>query len=353
LNKHEAYFLIINQNKIICSKFLEIMRRVNLEDVPVVGEMLFDAFVRNKADFVSFSSVFDGSYEADMNDAIKAVKDRRRSADVFDKQKKATIELYQKAHELQELVRLFGEYVKMAEENLQTRFEHYHIKEAGQELRLKNIEGALEHCEIIIDKVNTDDSVALAAVGFDAGKLGDFVALVQDINDRNRSQQELLNERQDVREAEEEAFRQMYVFIDRIASVGKAMYTYKKKQKYDDFSVNKILANINHGRKKQIDDGSGNGEEVAVYDVMIGRVVDKLSDVPIEGVVVKLEGTNVMTDTDSDGEFYMDELASGVFSVLFTKNGYEDMVQHNVEIGTANMVDLQVEMVESGAVESV
>jgi Carboxypeptidase regulatory-like domain len=329
------------------------MRKLKLEDVPVVGEMLFDAFVRNKADFVDFSIVFDGTYEADMGDAIKAVKDRRRSADVFDKQKKATIDLYQTLHRLQEQIRLLGEYVKMAGENLQTRYEHYHIKEASVEVNDKNVEGVLEHCEIIIDKVTNDDAVAMAAVGFDAGKLGGFVALVQDVNDRNRSQQELLNERQDVREDEQEAFRVMHVFIDRIASVGKAMYTYKKKQKYDDFSVSKILANINHGRKKQIDDGTGNGEEVAVYDVMIGRVVDKLSDVPIEGVVVKLEGTSVMTDTDSDGEFYMDELDAGVFSVLFTKNGYEDMVQHNVEIGTAEMVDLQVEMVESGAVDSV
>jgi len=322
------------------------MRNLKLEDIPVIGDMLFDAFVRNKADFVSFSSVFDGTYEADMADAVRAVKDRKRSANVFDKQKEATIKLYKTLHTLKEQVRLIGEYVKMAEEDLQTKYEHYHIKEAGKEMHAKNVEGSVRQCEIIIEKVTDDDSAAMAAVGFDAGKLSDFVDLVKDVSDLNRKQQELLNERQDVREAEEIAFAAMYVFTDRIASVGKALYTYKQKQKYDDFSINKILANINHGRKKQIDDGSGNGEEEPVYDVMIGRVVDKLSDVPIEDVVVKLEGTNVMTDTDGDGEFYMDELASGVFSVLFTKNGYEDMVMHNVEIGTEVMVDLQVEMVE-------
>jgi hypothetical protein len=77
-----------------------------------------------------------------------------------------------------------------------------------------------------------------------------------------------------------------------------------------------------------------------------------MTDVPIEGVVVKLQGTNFMTDTDSDGEFYMDEIPTGVYSVEFTKNGYEEMVQHNVEIGTPTMVDLQVEMVETGSAES-
>jgi hypothetical protein len=328
------------------------MRRLKLEDVPVIGDMLFDAFVRNKADFVSFSSMFDGTYEADMADAVKAVKDRKRSANVFDKQKEATIKLYQTLHTLQEQVRLIGEYVKMAGENLQTTYENYHIKEAGKEMHTKNVEGSIRQCEIIIEKITDDDSAAMAAVGFGAGKLSEFVDLVQNISDMNRNQQELLNERQDVREVEEAAFREMHKFIDRVASVGKAMYTYKQKQKYDDFSVNKILANINHGRKKKADD-SVSGEEEAVYDVMIGRVVDKLSDVPIEGVVVKLEGTGVMTDTDGDGEFYLDELSAGVYSVQFTKNGYEDMVQHNVEIGTAEMVDLQVEMVESGAVDSV
>ncbi len=324
----------------------KIMRQLKLEDVPVIGDMLFDAFVRNKADFVGFSSVFDGTYEADMADAVQAVKDRKRSANVFDKQKEATVKLYQTLHTLKEQVRLIGEYVKMAEDNLQTTYENYHIKEAGKEMNAKNVEGSVRQCEIIIEKITDDDSAAMAAVGFDAGKLSDFVDLVVDISDMNRKQQELLNERQDVREAEEAAFRAMHRFIDRVASVGKALYTYKQKQKYDDFSVNKILANINHGRKKEKEEG-GNGEEEPIYDVMIGRVVDKLTDIPIEGVVVKLEGAGVMTDTDGDGEFYMDKLASGVFSILFTKNGYEDMVQHNVEIGTANMVDLYVEMVET------
>jgi len=43
-------------------------------------------------------------------------------------------------------------------------------------------------------------------------------------------------------------FAAMDVFVGRVASVGKSMYSYKKKQKYDDFSVSSILRRINRKR---------------------------------------------------------------------------------------------------------
>jgi Carboxypeptidase regulatory-like domain len=320
------------------------MNNINKEDVPVVGGILYNAFVKNKLEFENFSSMFSDPFEAEMAAAIQAVKDRRRPADVVGKQKKVTIDLYNKIDELQEALRLLGELVKWNEASLHTNYEDYHIKEARKAAHSNNAERVLEHCEIVVDKL-TEDAVALDAVGYDTAKVNEFVAMVSVVDDLNKDQVAKMNERQYVKAEEDILFSNMFLYIDKVSSVGKAMFTYKDKHKYDDFAVSRILGKINHGRKKQAEEESGE-ETSPIYDVMIGRVTDKLTDSPLENAVVRISGTEIMTDTDSDGEFYIDEIPSGVYSVSFSKKGYVVMEQHNVEIGTSEMVDLRVEMVE-------
>ena len=323
------------------------------EDLPVISDMIFNTFVRNKSDFVNFSTMFDGTFEAEMAQAIKDVYDRRRPADVYDKQKKVTIDLGKKVEEMQEALRLLGDYVILAEENLLTLYKHYHIKKARRALHNGNVEGMVNHCQIIIEKIETDDAAALTVVGFDAGKFTDFKDLLLEIIDLNNEQNKKMNERQDVRAAEQVLFDNMFDYVNKVSMVGKSMYTYKEKQKYDDFSLMNIVGRINHGRKKKPEEDEGGGSaESAVYDVIIGKVTDKMTDEPLENVVVRLEGTEIMVDTDEDGEFYLDEVPEGVYSVSFSKRGYVVGTQHNVEVGTSEMVDLRVELLSDAASES-
>jgi hypothetical protein len=116
------------------------MQNLNKEDVPVVGGILYNAYVKNKVEFENFSSMFSDPFEAEMAAAIQAVKDRRRPTDVLGKQKRVTIELYNKIAELQEALRLLGELVKWNESNFKTNYEDYHIKEAGKAARKNNAE---------------------------------------------------------------------------------------------------------------------------------------------------------------------------------------------------------------------
>jgi Carboxypeptidase regulatory-like domain len=320
------------------------MKKINKEDIPVIGGILYNAFVKNKLDFENFSSMFSNPFESEMAAAIQAVKDRRRPTDVLGKQKKVTIDLYNTLDELQEALRLLGELVKWNEASLNTNYADYHFKEARKAIHAKNAERVLEHCEIIIDKV-AEDAVALDAVGYDSTKVAEFVAMVSEVDVLNKEQVAKMNERQYVKADEDILFANMYAYIDKVASVGKAMYTYRDKHKHDDFAISRILGKINHGRKKKVSEDESE-VEIAVYDVMIGKVVDKLTDEPLENAVVRILGTETMTDTDSDGEFYIDEIPAGVYSVSFSKKSYGVMEQHNVEIGTSSMVDLRVEMVE-------
>jgi Carboxypeptidase regulatory-like domain len=329
------------------------MKNIKKQDVPAIGMMLKEAFSRNKIDFVNFSSMFDDPFETELIAAIQAVKDRRRPVDVFGKQQKVTVDLYNKVEEMREALRLLSEYVIMVEDDLKTLYKNYYIKEARRELQRKNVEGIIENCEIIVDKVITDDAVVLNNAGFDSAKLAEFEALIRSLELLNTEQSTKMDERQEVKAIEDVLFAAMFDYTDKVARVGKAMYTYKEKQRYDDFSVSNLLGRMNHGRKKQIAEDGSETETAAVYDVMIGRVTNKINDEVLEDVVVRIEGANIMADTDEDGEFYIDEIPAGVYTISFAKKGFVKAEQHNVEIGTSSMVELLIELVEDKSSEVV
>jgi CarboxypepD_reg-like domain len=81
-------------------------------------------------------------------------------------------------------------------------------------------------------------------------------------------------------------------------------------------------------------------------------VTDKITDDALENVVVRLEGTEIMIDTDEDGEFYLDDVSKGVYTVSFSKMGFVVATQHNVEVGTNEMIDLRVELLADKSSET-
>ena len=49
--------------------------------------------------------------------------------------------------------------------------------------------------------------------------------------------------------------------------------------------------------------------------VLTGMVTDKADEMPIQGAIVKLTGTDYKTETDSDGEYLFDSLPAGTYTV--------------------------------------
>ena len=49
--------------------------------------------------------------------------------------------------------------------------------------------------------------------------------------------------------------------------------------------------------------------------ILSGMVTDKADEMPIQGAIVKLTGTDYKTETDSDGEYLFDSLPAGTYTV--------------------------------------
>lgn len=325
------------------------MVRMKKQDVPAVGRMVLQSFIRDKAWFVAFSHLFDGGFEDEMRAAIVAVKDRRRPIDVYGKQKGLTMLLHRKLDVMKEQLRLLGDYVRLAEGDLLSLYGHYHIKEARMAAHSRSVKCMLEECEQVIDKFSVDDSVALEAVGFDAGKRAGFVGLVEEIRVLYMDRNAMASERRNVRALEVRLFAEMWRYVGKVVMVGKSLFTYREKYKYNKYSVSHMLRRLNHGMTKRkgkavvVDDVGIDAVKVSAAvvesynevedNVLVGRVLNGVNDDGVVGVEVRLDGGDVVGVTNVNGEFYIDGVMDGVYSLWFGKLGYGEVVRNDLVVG--------------------
>jgi len=226
---------------------------------------------------------------------------------------------------------------------------------ANSDMSLSDIK-RIKDTEIMV-LVNTKLEFANANLG-DLGDYGLTAGMISDLEDLLTEYKEFLTMPQEIIAERKTATNKLVVVFDEVSEqlnghLDNHMMQYKvsEAQFYQDYiNARNIYDNPTIKRVEGVGDGGVDGN---VYDVVLGQVFDKTTDEPLGGVLVRLEGTEIVTDSEVDGEFYIDEIPTGVYTVSFTKSGYERLEQHNVEVGTEVMVDLKIEMVETGAVDSV
>jgi outer membrane receptor protein involved in Fe transport len=63
-----------------------------------------------------------------------------------------------------------------------------------------------------------------------------------------------------------------------------------------------------------------------------GVVVDGETDDPIPGATVRILGTDIATQTDTDGEYFIINLPAGTYTVTITSMGYQTIQKENVRV---------------------
>lgn len=80
-----------------------------------------------------------------------------------------------------------------------------------------------------------------------------------------------------------------------------------------------------------------------------GKVIDKITNVPLAGANVVIPGTEPLkgTVTDQDGNFRLDNIPIGRTTIKVTYIGYHDVVLSNLNVNSARELILTIEMEES------
>lgn len=78
--------------------------------------------------------------------------------------------------------------------------------------------------------------------------------------------------------------------------------------------------------------------------VIAGTVIDKNSQLPLDGVSIKVENTEFGTVTDSLGRFRIVNINTRSYNVLFTKIGYKSFTIFNIVLTSGNELNFSIEL---------
>jgi len=90
----------------------------------------------------------------------------------------------------------------------------------------------------------------------------------------------------------------------------------------------------------------GNGEKpVTKAGIVSGQVIDLQTGEALVGVAVTVDGTDVKTYTDFDGNFKINGLAPGTYNLIATYISYKNSLVENINIesGDTEEVDIQLQ----------
>lgn len=77
---------------------------------------------------------------------------------------------------------------------------------------------------------------------------------------------------------------------------------------------------------------------------LFGKIVDRATQMPLEGISVALQGTNQGTTTDSSGDFRFTDLNIKTYNLVFSGVGYTPQTIYNIVISAGNETTLSIEM---------
>jgi len=63
-------------------------------------------------------------------------------------------------------------------------------------------------------------------------------------------------------------------------------------------------------------------------------------------ISLSLAGTQIATTTDSEGEFNIDSIPAGIYTLSVTANGYQPWSMGNIEIKDEEQTEVEVKMVK-------
>lgn len=84
--------------------------------------------------------------------------------------------------------------------------------------------------------------------------------------------------------------------------------------------------------------------KIPLTGIISGTLTDGGTGLPIEAASVSVEGTTIAGTTDEDGDFYLEGIQPGNYSLMFKCTGYIDLQYPNVAVKAGEEAEIEAEM---------
>ncbi len=164
----------------------------------------------------------------------------------------------------------------------------------------------------------------LDAVGYNAASISEIETLGIDLDKDNNEQEKFKGTRSVTAEERVKALNKTWDIMVPVSKAGKVIFM-NDPAKYQLFLLPA---------------SSETGENIS-----ISGTVTETADTPLQDVTVKVDGLEVETTTDSNGNYVIGNLPAGTYSLTYTKDGYQPQTVAGVSVTTSKITDVDVQMV--------
>lgn len=108
-----------------------------------------------------------------------------------------------------------------------------------------------------------------------------------------------------------------------------------------------ISAIIFIGSTQLFADGDGVGKNPASKAIISGKVMDIKTGEFLTGVAIKIEGTDIVTYTDFDGNFEIDDLEPGSYNLVASYISYKNSLIEHIDAKAGTEKEIEIELQSS------
>jgi len=212
------------------------------EELPVVGELLLQMFLRDRSAFEKFSPEYKGEFLEIVEKQIKNVLDLTQAPTLRAEIKKKTSDLYNCVDEIIPKLDLVAAYAKRANKFLKIKASDFGVAQAKREIRRRNVEGVCTRVKVVEQNI-ASNLEALKERGYTDDLGQELNEMTQKAYDLNLIQEEMMREKKQLVADNMTEFKLLWCFLKDLSDTGKLLMK-ADKQKYDGYKLSNILKQV-------------------------------------------------------------------------------------------------------------
>lgn len=280
------------------------------------------SFVNENVRFKAFDPELDMAYAAKITDKANEIYAMPNDTIVVSKQMKATKKVVVIANSAIANIRTVKYFVGKAfpDDELTVNEFCYRDLRKAQNSQIRFI---LFLKSFVISLLNY--KTELIAKGLSQTIIDEIVQQSVDLEKANIDQEQAKKARYKATGLRIKAMDELWEMVGNVAKAGKIIFE-KEPDTLRDFVLD------SSPKKKSV---KVNNQEVNAAFLQ-GTITDSESGEIIEDAIVEIEGTELTTTTNESGEFYIDEVVPGTYTLKITAFGYKELLKTGIKLASDN-----------------
>ena len=217
------------------------------EEYGVIGSVTLQAFHSDKSDFIAFSDVYDGSFEADFRSQITAVNNVVTTKFYMNELSGLTDKILKDTNLIFPKLNLLERYIYLAKDNLSKAPKLFGIGEVRKAGRKRNMEGLVNAFGTLFLNVEKPaDFAAIKAKGLKDADYAVLKDLASQLVTENETQEFYKTVKSTAIEENWGLFDGLMNTIKDVQMTGKALFKFTNKAKLDTYTMQVILRRLRH-----------------------------------------------------------------------------------------------------------